>query len=514
MGPKTSIKSKIVFAGSLGIMAFALIGCGKGFQTRSASEMKVFTDENSKSGYRVLLERPKFIESADLTAKDAKSKSDSKLAALIKNIRLDMADEDSTKLKLRVVFSSGPNLDFSANLLAQPNAGFIFYGPSDDGQFDIKGSCIESFCDHASFIMTEASSGKLVQVDYSRSTEYLKPEDLGRIRVSKEDKELLSDVIEYRLPITRHAAKVAGRSSKTAIVDLLIVARPEVDTGQESFDDDGGNAAGAPETPDVSQPQSPVGKDEHVIELEATSEDTDVSPNTQSTTPDEPKSTNSGKKDSHLILTSNPYEVYDIKFPAERLKNLNVRNPLIQLASFEIVPAEQQRTYEPAFRIAVIAEAFVEQRVKIYLNACNIFVRSVMTLAGYTKGKSYNANEFGQLFKTKGQGLDQWDKFQFTRNGSSALDAANSGSLQATLNGLPEAHGTVAQWIRPGRHGHIGIVTRLDGVVYFIDGSLGANQRGLKKTPVKAIQLLNDKSRKELNMYGIKGIMRNGQRSI
>ncbi|RYZ67674.1 MAG: hypothetical protein EOP05_17445, partial [Proteobacteria bacterium] len=416
------MKSSKVTLAVLSLSTAVLAGCGNGFQSRPMGSVKTFSDPETKTSYQILLERPVFVEKKDALTAKTKSESDKALANQIKNVRLDMDEMDTSKLNLKIAFIEGAALDASTSLIlnvgttAKQNASpsFAFKTTSKDGRFTLNGICLETFCDHASFLLTEISSSKFVYIDYTRGTEYLKPEDLSKVRVNEDDKALLDDVIQYHLPITRHAAKVAGRDSKNAIVDLLIVARPDIDNEEESFDEDetsGNSTSQSPSQPKPEAEKPPESKtepkaeskiEEHVIELEATSSDSDVISNTGETTK-EPEVKPSGKTDTVLILTSNPYEVYDIKIPTDRLKNLNVRNPL-QMANFEIVPAEQQRLFEPSYRIAVLAEAFVEQRVKIYQNACNFYVRAVMTLAGYTKGKSYNANQFGQLFKTKGQG--------------------------------------------------------------------------------------------------------------
>src|SRR5690606_23877368 len=117
---------------------------------------------------------------------------------------------------------------------------------------------------------------------------------------------------------------------------------------------------------------------------------------------------------------------------------------------------------EPAYRMTLIAKAFVDQKVKIYKNACNFYVRAVMTLAGYTSGRLYKANDFGLLFNTRAQNLNHWKRNSFTYSGSAAQIRGKTAALQNTLNSLPEGYATVAQVVRPNRaHGHVAIVTRI-----------------------------------------------------
>lgn len=513
----------------LAALCLALVGCGK-FQSQSL-QTKTFSDQAKKIDFTVILEKPKFIESQEATIKKAKADSNTRLANTIRNVRLDTAVDEPSKIAARVTFFAQGSADFRIEVGSKKDGRYPLAATSASGLHKLEGSCVEAYCDHASLVLTEISSNAIVQIEYSRSTEYLKPEDLGRIQVTGADRDLLSDVIEYHLPITRHAAKIAGKTKGGNVTDLLIVTRPEVDAGDEDLDgDESGDSAtnaGAPGAePAATATPASVAAENHVLELESSSEEFDEEPSspadTQTTTssgkkpdtktetkPAAPKSTD--LKDQQLVLTSNPYDVYNVTIPKERLRNMTVNDPL-KFASFEIIPAERQSRFEPSFRIAVLAEAFVEQNVRVYRNACNIFVRAVMTLAGYTKGGSYRANDFGKLFETRGQGLDQWKKSSFDRNGAPTAGAANVITLQSTLNALPEAHGTVVQVIRTGgRAGHVGIVARLDGDVFMIDGNLDKIARGLRKAKVGGKELLNQGSRRNLQLYGPAGVLKTGQ---
>ena len=501
---KTAISASArSFAGLL-----LLAGCANSaFHSKNASVEKTFSDGNAKAGYKVLVEKPTFLEvSSDLT-KETRSKSDSKLAATIKNVRLDMDEVDPSRVNVKISVTGSSALELTSSLTAKGNTGYVFSGVSKDGRFYVSGLCAENFCEHASFLVREEATSKFVFVDYTRSIEYLKPEDLSKVTASsKDDRELLSDVIEYHLPITRHAARIAGREAKSAIVDLLIVARPAVDAQDESFDDEDDAQASTPSpTQPAPAPQS-ARNEEHTIELEAVSADSDDVSGAAESESSKP-STPSG---ATLTLTSNPYEVYKITIPTERLKSLNIRYPSILPASFNIVPAENQRLGEPVHRLALIAEAFVESDVKIFMNACNIYVRSVMMLAGYTKGGTPLANQFGQLFQVRGQGLNEWERVSFKNNGSSTSAAVNQSGLQTLTREIPNGYATVAQWVREGgRHGHVGILARLDNTVYFMDGTLNNTKRGLKKVEVTTMKsLTNAKSRENLTVYGMKGVIK------
>lgn len=516
------------------ILILGLTSCaGSGFQSKQASEEKTFADDNSQTGYNVLVEKPKFLNSLPDVSKESRLASDAALANGIKNVRLDMDDADPTRLNLKVTFAKAAPLELSTPIQVRGKLTYSFNGVSKDGRFQVSGNCAENFCEHASFIFRESQSGRYVYVDYSRTLEFLKPADLERIAPkNKDDRELLDDVIEYHLPITRHAAKISGRSAGTSVIDLLIVARPAVDAQEDAEEDDEQDGLVAPSVPaqptQPGQPKptatakpdpvKPARNEEHTIELEAVGDDESADegekPDAATEKPEGSGATPKPSSSATLSLTSNPYEVYKIKIPKERLRGLDVQYPSALPATFDIIPAQNQRLGEPVHRMALIAEAFVESEVKIYRNACNIYVRAVMMLAGYTKGETPLANQFARLFQTRGQGLNEWERPTFKNNGSQVSQTVNQNGLQTLLKEIPNGYATVAQWVRAGgKHGHVGILARLDNRVYFMDGTLNNTKRGLRKSEVTTVKsLTNSSGRSDLTVYGIKGVIK--RRSI
>ncbi len=546
-----SAKFKIGF---LTLVLAVLSACG-GSKNRTPVEEKNFSKLNlgtrQKTSYRVALERPDF--SGTPVINDSEVKTDSQFASSIQHVRLDIIGDSMNVAQLTIKLADKGSIGFAkfTHSIQKIKDSYGFHGASEDNKYEVTALCTTQLCEETSIVLTERSSQKSVAIRYIHRNEFLKPESLRSIEVSAKDKTLLEDAAEYHFPIVRHTAQIAGREVGKDVVDLLIVERPQVDQSDEDFTNDFSDEPAQPEeaAPDYID-EEPIRDEREFIELESSPEGNllalapaenspapqsaqTVSPQTTETKttskkptrpaqpatpisvaqkPTEPARTETPKAEpaksnepapAPLVLTANPYDVYNIRFPAERLRGLTVRDPM-KLVSFDIVPADQQERYEPAYRMAMIASAFVEQKVKIYQNACNYYVRAVMTLAGYTSGRSYQANDFGLIFSSRAQNLNHWAKSTFTHTGNDRTSAAATSRMDHLLGNIPESYATIYQIVRRGKHGHVAIVTRVDGKNYLFDASL--KKHGPRKTQIGTSNLIN-RGRRNVNIYAIDGLI-------
>ena len=214
---------------------------------------------------------------------------------------------------------------------------------------------------------------------------------------------------------------------------------------------------------------------------------------------------------TRLRLTSNPFEAYNIQIPNRLVVSSEVEDPLSLVTNFNIVNAELQQPMEPAFRIAVIAEAAINQNVKVFDNACNIFVRMVLNLAGYPNGGHYLANDFGQLFEKLVHSLNHWRKASYKIHPNLS---ASRRTLKSDLDQYLDNYAFIAQVDRSHirsksgkvKPGHVGILVRSGGKLYLYDSQyLG---RGPRKKQIGHVQLLNS-DRANLNIYSLPEIKSN-----
>lgn len=506
---------------------------------------------NGKNNYSINLERPDFSSTPSINEEEVNSSPD--LANLIQHVRLDLDGDLLTEAKLRIKIGNNKQFHYAqfTSIVKKIGTSYGFSATSEDQKYEVAALCTNQLCEQSSIVLTDRSSKKSVSIRYIHRNEFLKPELFEEIKkqdseINNNDLILLQEAAEYHFPIVRHTAKVEGRAEGSDIVDLLIIERPPVDESSEDFSADyteepnSSDIENNNETIDGESTQDPLNN--YVIELESSSsgitlrteplesfqtqeevsaEAPQAKPATSSKRNEQPSSqqaqfkatqpekANEDAPRAQLVLTSNPNEVYRINIPTEKLRNLTVRNPL-QFASFDIVPADQQERYEPAYRMTLIADAFVKQNVKIYKNACNFYVRAVMTLAGYTSGRLYKANDFGLMFNTRAQNLNLWKPTRFTFSTNARTQQTATSSLQGILNNIPESYSTIAQIVRPGKaHGHVGIVTNMNGKTYLFDASL--NRHGPRKTEIRANTLFN-RNRRHVNVYSIEGLIPTLQR--
>ncbi len=469
-------------------------------------------------------------------------------------IQLDPAD--STHLQIAVTLFNQPIIF----RMAPPRPRDISLVQSEHGDYSLQIQCLSANCEKAWLRINKVSTHEQVELNFEKTTEYFKSNSEIPASSSQEERELLQDMIEYRLPIYRHRVLLSDGTE----LDTLVVERPDVDSTDENFSDDGNSdvpeetTTEAPhEEPTTTQPSLPVPAPEDSVTPETTeaqapsqppkvsleltsvfppATETPASPEpekenketsnpvapgipqskpetgaTKSTTESfksaqpakaKPSTTVAAKPDRTLYLTSNLREAYDIDIPDRLLKSSSaVRNPLLLPVSFEIKSIKDQQPYEPSYRMAVFAEAFVVQKVKIFQNACNIFVRAIMTLAGYTQGQVYNANDFENVFSSNAY-LSKWKKRTFFNGGKQGQSAQ---ALESFSANLPEGYAIVEQVERSGRHGHVGIVLKKGAQVYIYDASL--NSHGPRKTAVSAKKLLN-KSRPNIKLYHMPGLVK------
>lgn len=470
---------------------------------------------------------------------DLKISEKTELIETLKSLKINSLTERPgfIKVELRLMPKAAGNIvSYDFEFLADPAESKIIKVTDAAGLYELSIQCQSTQCGEAWMSFHKIGSDQVTEIRYRRTSQYLTQESGEHFKATDNDSQLIQEAIEYALPVERHQAEITHGKA----LDSLVVVKPEVDAVDETFAEGDNNTSETPaidttnEEPHQSDPHSRNGELENpepenpepeseTVELivdqrqiiakdsepEIVNQDNalETEPQPQNETPPILKNKNSETASdtqaivSRLKLISNPLDAFKMTVPARLFTNnqLSIRDPIKLNTNFAIVSASQQTPEEPAFRMAVFAQALVDQKVKIYRNACNIFVRSVMTLAGYTIGRNYNANQFGLLFQEPKQGLNLWDKDGYKKLPN--LQQAQQ-KLQMDLLNYSEDFGVVAQVDRTAlrRHGHVGILVRIDGQIIIYDSSL--DQRGPRKTIVTEKSLLNN-SRPILNLYAL-----------
>lgn len=368
--------------------------------------------------------------------------------------------------------------------------------------------CVDEMCARGWALLFDKKANQYAEIRFERKIEYIKSlnESEPLTEIENIESDLLRDAIEYSLPVVRHSTEVTNGAKASRIV----IEAPEVDEVSEDFSADE-EAPTAEATPSFDPPVkmdplplqtlSPVKKTPPPIELKA-QEPPPVQPIAPKQNP--PQGPLKELK-PNFELTEDLNDIYKLKLPPQLLRNSKtvIKDPLAIQANFTIVPVSEQQEFEPAYRMAAIANAFVQQKIKVYRNACNIFVRSVMSLSGYSQGSVYNANSFHITFTEKKNNLDKWKMSRFALGNSTQTNISKSG-LKTYFETLAPSHAVVAQVRRSGRHGHVGLLVREGKDVVVYDASL--NQHGPRRTVVNPNQFLNS-SRPNAHLYSLPGLV-------
>lgn len=466
----------------------------------------------------------------------------SSLIQSLKTIKIDQVFDDETnefsfsgKIKIQS-FGEEPKfvefLDWTPVQLSSDEKNIWKYTSSDTaGEYSLSVSCVDELCNVASMSLLDKKTNFIANIDYIKTTEYLKSNTMEVMNLSDDERQLLRDTMEYHLPIERHSARLeTGR-----VVDLLVLTTPEVEESIEDFTRDDDEASQMVADDSGSQIDS-VGV---LLELETESESPSIQESEPATVPTESEApppsaateqatSNQGGVSSlngkilksiaqaraELEITQDPFEVYDIKFPDRFFKlGQSVGGDPVKITSnLPLVEIADQQPFEPAFRIAVIAEHFVKEKVRVFKNSCSHFVRAVMSLAGYKSGGYSNANGFERLFSVRAHGLNQWNQKRFLYNAKS-LPKVHS-SLDAYLKGLPEYHGIIYQidrariqrpkGVKRFSNGHVAILTRIDGKLIIFDTEL--NRKPPKRTEVTPAKLVT-RTRWDTNNISLPGLI-------
>lgn len=370
----------------------------------------------------------------------------------------------------------------------EPQRGLRFNALNETGRYSIKGHCLEKNCAQANIILEDIEASEVVEILYSRSTEYLTTSSLDKLGGSHQ--ELVLEAIEYRFPVYRHTIRI----NNSRDLDILVIERPQADGVSEDFSD-------------IDTSESKVVFDDGTVPFiekkSARNENQRVELSAEQSIRFDasPVTSNAQQK---IRLTPNLIDAYDLLLPHSFFKAGEGIRYTGQLENhIEIVPIHEQKEFEPVVKMAVIAKAFKEQGVKIYENACNFYVRAVLSLAGYTQGgHGVPSNKFHQVFQKNTQGLQQWEERTYSFNNASDLNR-----LKKDLSSIPQAHAVVAQVDRTsiGRRGHTGILVVENDQLVIYDSSL--NDFGPRRTVVRAENLLNQR-RPVLKLHSYPNLIR------
>lgn len=158
----------------------------------------------------------------------------------------------------------------------------------------------------------------------------------------------------------------------------------------------------------------------------------------------------------------------------------------------ETVPEKPlELTDKRASRLMHYAQKIMETEGRKLGTACNFYVHRVLQAAGFAH-EIFMANEF-HLYAKKYFRSYKAEQFR----GDSSVSDLNR--LKNYLWAYPERTAFIAQWRRPGRHGHIALLERIDDKLVIYQASLG------KKTPRKdqttLENLLNANGRRNLTIF-------------
>ncbi len=433
------------------------------------------------------------------------------------------------------------------------------------GKYELQIKCLKEDCQHSVVRLTEKSTGQVATIKHKISVEYFQSEDLEDQKLGPKEEQLLKDAVEYHLPVIRNASSVMGaktpapdaakdstsadgtKADGSKDMDVLVIEHPKADLVDENFNqtppaettpDASKVDAGKVDTtepdetktdtpkPDTTVVNNPPPIEEQQVEDEKPLEIITAGhslPPPKKDTPnvgqpgsgkkkpptDLPKKTDEPKQPEPpvLKLTKDPVKAFGLKLPDQLLVNPSnvVRDPVKMAWNMSIVPAKDQKEFEPSYRMGVIAYAMVDQHIKIYLNACNFFVEAVLTLAGYINGANFHSYDFDKIFSQNDQGLQFWTKNQFF---SGKNKTPGMQELTAVTDQLPDDYATVMTVDRRSlkRMGHVAILMRKEGKLVVIDSSM--NDRGPRVSAItNNYQLLND-NRPDVKVFVYPGLLK------
>lgn len=464
-------KSKIIFSFAILVVLGSSSACSKRTKNDSGPGTTSFIttsddtkDTKNQNEYLVEMQSQNFQEDPPpIDGPSPMAKAPSELAKSVKTIKIEYNPiEPQQKILTMKAEKKSVVFNFESTFEEKTSESNLVVVEDTFGSYQLKIICKDALCERARFRITEKDTENYFSAQYIRSTEYFKMEDLKYFAVSGKNDELLREAIEYGFPIARHTVRLDSTIDR----DLLVIERPLV-----SEEDEGASlelqSNGSLLTPTTSPSPSPT-----------FTKTTGINPNGSSKIPMQ----DIVPMKNRFNLTKNPIEAYQVDLPDQLFQSgAVISSPNSLNANFRIIPIRQQAEFEPSYRIKVIAEAMVNQRVRIYRNACNIFVRAVMALAGYLNGPWPLANNFETLFLTRSEGLSQWEKRTVT---SKTYLGQIAVSADKTLKYLPENHSVILQIKRAGKNGHVGIISKENGQYYFYDASLDERKRGTVKKSV------------------------------
>jgi hypothetical protein len=337
---------------------------------------------------------------------------------------------------------------------------------------------------------TQLSSGEQLEMQYEKTVKFFNFDSAKALNISEKDKGLVSEAARYAYPIEHHHVDIINGIP----IDTLVIIRPPASSSEST-------TAGGTQT----EQSKPTANEPEIIK----SERIEITANR----PPEPKQNNPEKQNQiPLRLSSDPRDAYPIVLPPQLFASGTIINGEIQIASnFNITNIENQKELEPAYRIYIIAKAFVDQKVPIKQNACNYFVRAVMNVAGYTKLSNLMANQFHLAFQKPAHGLNKWNRenYKYTSGGAGS---AQQSLIASDLLSTPSQHGSIFQSIRNDKdNGHVGIAVPIDGKLMFFDSALNQRKPGYKF--IRGSDLLN-KDRKNVNVFSLPGMRKTRRVSL
>ena len=262
--------------------------------------------------------------------------------------------------------------------------------------------------------------------------------------ISEEDKEdLVVEATEWTYPVRHDQADIQGGE----IIDTLTVQKPAKDGDPETEE---------PKEVVLVQTQK---KEEPRVEDPKSADKPD-------TTDAEPKMTNT------IRLTGSAAEAYGFIMPTQLIKNSGpIADPTKIIPAFQVTPIAQQEEHEPAWRLYVIAQEFINQGIPVEDNACNYFVQAIMRITGYSLNSSYKANHFHKHFEQEKDALNTWE------HNVAKFGQKKSKLDKVILNSKPE-HAMLMQIRRDhSPHGHVALVVPVNGQIRIFDSSNGKSSR-------------------------------------
>jgi len=140
-------------------------------------------------------------------------------------------------------------------------------------------------------------------------------------------------------------------------------------------------------------------------------------------------------------------------------------------------------------RIMYYAQKIMDTEGRKLGTACNFYVHRVLQAAGFVH-QIYRANDF-YLYAQKYFGHYKDEEF-------SGATESEIQRLRRHLWSYPEGTAFIMNWKRPGTHGHIAIVERLDDKLVIYQASLGTK---LPRKDQTSVDMLLKGNRKNLTVY-------------